>query len=472
MKLDIEIGRFSEYIEEYKQTSLHHNQELDVRDLGCYIDTPTGETLINYIIKKDNLEGIILLLESGVEIKCAKKHILRQGEKDVYAENIKIGDKIESINGPIAVVGIFPLADSTFYDIGIDAPHLYYDSDGILHHNTILTAALSYIVERNLDGRSIVIVPNKDLVRQTYEDYKNVGLDVGMLYGDQKDVGKQHTICTWQSLNELDKKGVIDGLNIIDTFIMDVKCVIVDEAHGAKGEVLQKLLAGPFKNIPVRWGLTGTVPEHEFQQVALLATIGDTINQLTPRELIDKGVLAECEVNGVQLQDSGEFSSYQDELKFLTTNKRRLHEISKIITEIAKSGNTLVLVDRIAAGKILEEFLEDVTFISGADKSDIRKDNYDRINEGEREICIATYGIASTGINIPRIFNLVMLEPGKSYIKVIQSIGRGIRKAKDKESVQIWDISSSLKYSKRHLTKRKKFYKDVKYPFHQEKKVY
>jgi superfamily II DNA or RNA helicase len=73
--------------------------------------------------------------------------------------------------------------------------------------------------------------------------------------------------------------------------------------------------------------------------------------------------------------------------------------------------------------------------------------------------------VAAVGLNIPRIFNLVLLEPGKSFVRVIQSIGRGIRKADDKDHVEIWDLTASTKYAKRHLTERKRFYKDAKYPF-------
>ena len=85
------------------------------------------------------------------------------------------------------------------------------------------------------------------------------------------------------------------------------------------------------------------------------------------------------------------------------------------------------------------------------------------------KIIVATYGVAAVGINIPRIFNLVLVEPGKSFVRVIQSIGRGIRKAEDKDSVQIWDITSTCKFAKRHLTKRKQFYKEAKYNFTREK---
>jgi superfamily II DNA or RNA helicase len=85
---------------------------------------------------------------------------------------------------------------------------------------------------------------------------------------------------------------------------------------------------------------------------------------------------------------------------------------------------------------------------------------------------VATFGVAAVGINIPRIFNLVLLEPGKSFVRVIQSIGRGIRKADDKDFVQIWDITAATKYAKRHLTERKRFYKEAKYPFNIEKVKY
>ena len=73
------------------------------------------------------------------------------------------------------------------------------------------------------------------------------------------------------------------------------------------------------------------------------------------------------------------------------------------------------------------------------------------------------------GINVPRLFNIVMVEPGKSFTRVIQTIGRGLRKAADKNEVTIWDITSNCKFSKRHLTKRKQYYKEAQYPFSLEK---
>ena len=175
--------------------------------------------------------------------------------------------------------------------------------------------------------------------------------------------------------------------------------------------------------------------------------------------------MAQCHVNVLQITDIKEFRSYADEYKYLVTDPDRMKWLSNKIQSIALTGNTLVLVNRIDTGKILIDSIPDTVFVSGAVKSKARKEEYDEIKTSDNKIIVATYGVAAVGINIPRIFNLVLLEPGKSFVRVIQSIGRGIRKAEDKDFVQIWDITSSCKYAKRHLTERKKFYKDAKYPF-------
>ena len=336
---------------------------------------------------------------------------------------------------------------------------------------TLITAALSHCAEPY--GRSIVIVPNKDLVTQTYTDYKNVGLDVGVYYGDKKEVGKTHTICTWQSLNSI-KKRFREGdsdLSLAE-FIEDVACVIVDEVHQAKADVLKELLTKDFSQVPLRWGLTGTIPKADHEQVSLKACLGEVVNKLAASELQDLGVLSNCHVNVVQLEETIEYSNYQSELSYLTGDKRRMEYISKLIESISESGNTLVLVDRLKAGNLILDNIPDANFVSGSMKSTTRKGHYDEINTEDNQILVATYGVAAVGINIPRIFNLVLLEPGKSFVRVIQSIGRGVRKAKDKDFVQIWDITSTAKFSKRHLRERKNFYNEANYPFTIEKVNY
>jgi superfamily II DNA or RNA helicase len=206
----------------------------------------------------------------------------------------------------------------------------------------------------------------------------------------------------------------------------------------------------------------------EFQ--AIHVSLGPVISRLAASELQDRGVLANCHVNIVQLVDHVEYKDYQSELKYLLEESGRLDTMASLIQQVNQTGNTLVLVDRTECGRQLVERLgERSVFVSGATKTKDRQDEYDEVANATDKIIVATYGVAAVGINIPRIFNLVLIEPGKSFVRVIQSIGRGIRKAEDKDHVQIWDVTSTCKFAKRHLTKRKQFYKEANYPFTQEK---
>lgn len=147
-----------------------------------------------------------------------------------------------------------------------------------------MTAGMSKCAEPY--GRTLVIVPNKDLVRQTHADYVNLGLDVGVYFGDEKDLTHTHTIATWQSINSLVKK-VKEGTSAvgIEALTDDLIAVIVDEVHMAKADVLRQLLTGIFANVPLRWGLTGTIPKEEHEYISLIASLGEVLHRLQASEL-------------------------------------------------------------------------------------------------------------------------------------------------------------------------------------------
>lgn len=300
---------------------------------------------------------------------------------------------------------------------------------------TVITAALSDAVTPY--GRSIVIVPNKSLVTQTHKDYLNMGLDVGVYFGDLKEFGRQHTICTWQSLNILLKNTKNYEADItIGEFLEDVVCVIVDEVHMAKADALKTLLTGVMGHIPIRWGLTGTIPKEQYEWMSIKCALGEVVGSLKAATLQEAGHLSQCHVNVVQLVDHVEYSNYQSELKYLLDTPERLDYIAQLAGTIKDTGNTLILVDRVVAGQeIVKRLGDNAVFVSGATKAKDRQDEYDDVATATGKIIVATYGVAAVGINIPRIFNLVLIEPGKSFVRVIQSIGRGIRKAEDKDFV-------------------------------------
>lgn len=436
-----------------------------------------GKTYINL------LEDILpVLLEDGYEVtvqdtRTAPKIDLKPIQIDHFADRVwpeghpVAGQPVMLRDYQLEIVNNFLENTASVQEVATGAG------------KTLITAALSDLVERSLSdelkimhkletgsdlARTIVIVPNKGLVSQTEEDYINLGLDVGVYFGDRKEYGRTHTICTWQSL-EIIKKNFQSGKSdmSLEDFTSGVMAVIIDEAHGAKADVLKAMLVGAFRNIPIRWGLTGTIPPEEHAVIGLKVAIGPVIGELAAHTLQADGVLSNCHLDIIQMQDTVFYDNYQSELSYLTTDSDRLDYMANFILAIAESGNTLVLVDRVKAGRgLLERLPADRTvFISGEMKNETRRDHYKEISSSDGKIIVATYGVAAVGINIPRIFNMVLLEPGKSFVRVIQSIGRGLRRAEDKDFVNIFDFTSSAKFSKRHLTERKKFYKKAGYPF-------
>lgn len=313
-------------------------------------------------------------------------------------------------------------------------------------------------------GRTVLIVPTKDLVMQTEEDFINLGLDVGVYFGDRKEIGHTHTICTWQSLDYILRT---KDKELLHQLTEDVNAIVVDECHRSKSDALKKILTGPFAKCGIRWGMSGTLPEEDAHRTALYCYIGVVIGKLRTKDLQDKGILANLHINVWQLKDFQDvFSNYHEEIAWLTSNKTRLQVIAdKITKEVIPTGNTLILVDRKRTGEILQDMIPNSVFMDGSVKSKERKKQYKNINKSDNEVLICTSGIASTGININRLFNLCLVELGKSFVKITQSIGRSTRVDFDKDFANVYDICSTCKYSKKHLAKRKKIYKENEYPF-------
>jgi superfamily II DNA or RNA helicase len=268
----------------------------------------------------------------------------------------------------------------------------------------------------------------------------------------------------------INKPAVTYNLHIKNDHNYIANDAVVANCHTLKADVLKAMLAGPMAHIPLRWGLTGTIPKEKIDQITLKVTTGNVVGGVRAVDLQQKGILSNCFVHVQQLQDNREFGNYQTELKYLLSDGDRLDHIAEMISDISLKGNTLVLVDRIAAaGELALRLGEDVVVVTGNTKEDKRKEEYDSIRESVNKTIIATYGVAAVGINLPRLFNIVLIEPGKSFVRVIQSIGRGLRVAADKDHVDIWDITSNCKFAKRHLTKRKQFYSEAEYSYKIEK---
>jgi len=345
---------------------------------------------------------------------------------------------------------------------------------------TIMTAALCQLYEDHLNFKCIVIVPTSDLINQTYLDMIKHGVDCGRYSGDNKDINHVHIVSTWQALQ--------NNKSIISLF----QVVIVDECHGVTGATLQEILNQYGSKCFVRLGLTGTLPEEEIDRMAVNVTLGDVVEKVEAHELIASGWLAELKLYQYTLIEDVRpeytefcqknpdlaatmtyadfkkqaFPDFNSEKKYLQKKPERLLFLSKIIS--APEGNKLVLVPNVEFGKRLSKLIPGSVFFHGKDSNAVRKHLYDSFSVEDNIVAITTFQLASTGLNIKRIFNLFLVDGGKSYVQIIQSIGRGLRKASDKTKIRVYDIHSDFKYSKSHASTRRKHYKLKQYAFKQK----
>lgn len=312
------------------------------------------------------------------------------------------------------------------------------------------------------EQRAMVIVPSSDLVEQTSTTFRLAGIDHGLYSGDKKDLYHPHVIGTWQALQNNPR------------VVEDFQCVIVDEAHGASAKTIGDLITNHGKNIAYRFGFTGTLPKPLTDRYTLLGSLGNVLYEINARYLIDHGYLAELDIEPLEIQEAAdeEFPDYSSEKAYTARHPERLDLLADLIIDRAnKFGNTLVLVNTIKQGQQLEKLIKGAVFLQGATENDVRAEWYGTFAHRDDLIVIATSGIASTGISIDRVFSLMLIDAGKSFIKCIQSIGRGLRKAHDKDKVHVCDVYSGLKWGKKHARERAKFYKEAGYPVRKPLKV-
>jgi len=347
---------------------------------------------------------------------------------------------------------------------------------------TLITAVLADLYIK-AGKRIIVIVPNQDLIVQTKEEIEQFDIEVGAYYQKEKNLKPAVVVSTWQSLGNNPR------------ILNDFDGVMVDECHGSKAATLKKLLTGVTgKNIPIRIGLTGTLPDHDTNKLTVFCALGPTVAEVRSETLIKEGWLAKLNLvmmgfkedfkeeyaefleenkNDSELKDIKYaefkrrflFPEYQNEKNYLIHNPERLETLAMTIKKLTQEyGNSFVLVNSVDFGKKLAKLVGDNSiFISAAIKD--RKPIYKSFDDSNGLVGIATYNLASTGLNIPRLFNVILVDGGKSSVRVVQTIGRGLRRAKDKDQVNVIDVYSALPYSSKHSMKRRKIYKEENYDF-------
>ena len=316
-----------------------------------------------------------------------------------------------------------------------------------LHHNKAFKKAL-------------LLVPNLGLVEQTYNDFKEYGVNF--------------SVSKWTGSHELNLNTdvIVANLGILQSkktdlsFLKDIDLLMVDEVHVTrKGNQINKIIEGI--NTGHKYGFTGTLPESPIDQWNIIGKIGPIIIEKSSYELRQQEVIANATALVLEIiyKNKPKITSgtnrYREELEFLFTNDYR----NKIILNFTKkvNKNTLILCDYIKHGERLYEILKTNTdkkvyFVQGSVEVEDRGRIKKIMEYKDNVICIAISKIFSTGINIKNLHYIVFAGGGKAKIKILQSIGRGLRLHHNKPQLFIVDIADQLHYGNRHYQKRKQLY--------------
>ena len=327
---------------------------------------------------------------------------------------------------------------------------------------------ISYMLIKYYEGKkSLIIVPTTSLVAQLYTDFDDYGKQSGwrsqnnvhkIMAGQDRQTELPVVISTWQSLFRMPKK-----------YFQQYDVVIGDECHLFKAKSLTGILT-KLDLCKYRFGLTGTLDDTQTHRLILEGLFGSVQKVTTTKELIDSGTLADLDINCIVLKHTEEESknlkgsSYAEEINYLVGNNRRNNFIINLSNNL--EGNTLCLFQLVLKhGKLLydemKNFDRQVFFVYGGTNAETRE-NIRAITEKEKNaIIVASYGTFSTGVNIRNLHNIVFASPSKSKIRVLQSLGRGLRKTESKRAVRLFDISDDLTYKSRTNYTLNHFYERI-----------
>ncbi len=340
----------------------------------------------------------------------------------------------------------------------------------------IIYCIIQYLLDILPDDRKIlIIVPTTGLVAQMlydFKDYSNntIAKNCHVIYsGQDKHTNKRIVISTWQSIYKED-----------ESFFDSFGGVIGDECHLFKAKSLTAIMT-KLKDCHYRIGTTGTLDGTDIHKLVIEGLFGNVFSVTTTKDLIDKDLLSKLKIECLVLQypqhclEQIKKAKYQDEIDWLVQNKER-NTFIKTLAHTLK-GNTLLLFNFVEKHglplfrDIQKESNKKSYMICGNTLADDRERIRQIVNKEDNCLLVASYGTCSTGINIKNIKNIIFTSPSKSVIRVLQSIGRGLRKAADKDMVTVYDISDDLRHKKyrnhalRHLDDRIIIYTNEKFTF-------
>ncbi len=290
----------------------------------------------------------------------------------------------------------------------------------------------------------LFVTHSKEIARQAKKSIEeDVGIDVGFI-GDGKWDVKPVTVAIVTTLFSRMKKPEFKQLQ--ETTIG----FVADECHHSKATSWYEVFS-TLNNACIRIGLTGTVDKsNPINEMKLYSCTGEILNKISNEYLIDKGYSAKpiCILFTVTTPEL-ETEPYQDAYELgIVESEERLSCITEICDKEVSSNNTvLILVEHIEHGHNIQEELERlhkrVFFTNGTLSSDQRQELLDGLKEHSIDVLIST-AILDEGVDVSNINSIIYARGMKSSRKLLQGLGRGLRKKADGSKLRFYDFIDDM----------------------------
>lgn len=259
---------------------------------------------------------------------------------------------------------------------------------------------------------------------------------------------------------------VVYDLEVEDNHNYYAEGVLVSNCHGTKTQNKVTKILSKIKT-PNKFGFTGTMPKEKVDEWKIIGTFGPIIYEKKSKELRDDKYLSNALIRIIKINHPCTVRGYKNELQFIQTDEDRHNVIRRLTAKMNK--NVLILVNRLEHGDNLYESLQiegkETYFVHGGVSVEERAKIIDKMENGDNIVCIAMSSIFSTGINIKNLHYIIFTSGGKSFVRIIQSIGRGLRLHESKERFVLFDIYDNFKFSMAHVEERKNFYNEEQIPW-------
>jgi superfamily II DNA or RNA helicase len=444
LNIETNFQKFDRKLYDYQESAVERAMKVSRGILA--LATGAGKTMLS-------CELIAQMKVSPVIFTVPSRSLLKQTHKEF--------EKYLSINGTNASIGMLGDGICKIEPNGINV--------------TTYQTALAAFNEKFSESKNKIEIDefageitkkSTDQLKLEFENAEKIYFDL-LNQGDNKNYKSEKTAYTKAKASYENRLQSLKNKESIRDLFKAAQAIIVDEAHLAA--IVIEALANHADKAYYRFGLSATPWREDNQEIRIEGCLGKKLIEITPTYLINRGFLVPPIIYMIPIKHVEKTSNYADAYtKHITKCWERNYRIKQFAESFQESNRpTLIIVDRIEHGNILEKMINNSIFVPGSDKGEDDPDDVEQdyrrrmLNKCENnEIILIGTQWLNTGIDAPKIGALIMAGSTQASATVLQTIGRVIRSHKESNKTEavVIDFMDSDKHLRKHSLLRKRVY--------------